>query len=53
MFCHLYITHCFYEVSQHYNAIKRRKIKQVIPGANMGINPGPLVPKFNMLTTRP
>ena len=38
-----------YEVIQHYNAKKRRK-KQMC--ANLGIDPGPLIPNSNTLTTR-
>ena len=38
-----------YEVIQHYNAKKRRKIKQCIIGAHPRINPGPLVPKSDTL----
>ena len=52
MFCHLCITYYLYEVTQYYNAKKRRKIKQGIIGVQPGIDPDPLVPKSDTLTTR-
>ena len=50
-FCHLYITYYLFEVTQHYNAKKRRKVKQGIIGAYLIIDHGPLVPKSGTLTT--
>ena len=52
VFYHLYIPYYLYEVTQHYNAKKRRKIKRVIIGAHPGIDTGPVVPKSYTLTTR-
>ena len=51
-FCHLYIACYLYEVIQHYNAKKEEKKPQGIIGAHPGIDPGPLVPKSDTITTR-
>ena len=48
------MSYYLYEVDQHYNAKKTRQSKQGIihVGAHLGIDPGPLVPKSDTLTTR-
>ena len=49
-FCNLYITYNLNKETQNYNAKKR---KQCTMSAHPGIDPGPLVPESDMLTTRP
>ena len=45
------IPYYLYEVIVHYKAKKENK--QFVISAHMGIDPGPLVPKSDTLTTRP
>ena len=51
LFRHLYITYYLHEVNQHSNAKKKKK-KQCMIGVHAGIDPVPLVPQSDTLTTR-
>ena len=47
------IPYYLYEVILHYKAKKEKVKNQFVISAHPGINPGPLVPKYDTLTTRP
>ena len=47
------IPYYLYEVILHFKAKKEKEKKQFVISAHPGIDPGPLVPKSDTLTTRP